>query len=501
MRRLKGAGALAVLTVVLAANLASVDAAHATGPTPIYGGGGQNHTPLLRAWGDCAGTPVTGQTLDVNCTNAGVYSAYEYLWAGVNAGQGITSFLNESAPSASVVPSVSPYQDTARGFTYPYAKWHITNSDAPLDTLSTVTTGITALKDYQNTVLQDGFTDQKKRGAPWQYPFAVTPIDVIFNKTNFDNLQLTPAPTDGEEVKLQLSRDAICFIYTKHTAKGAVVSGAYDWSNPIFKVGNNNALLLKGSETLPIVAYHRPDAAGQTYVFALYLQKTCKSYASEGYSTPAVTITWPSYVLPAPQSGSGGIVKSVNAQAGAIAYVGPSYAEPVLQPGTGVSTAPSAYVQTNFSTTQYVAPSGAAVQASMADIAPPNSATAVGGWGASLDQKFFKASASGGYPIVGLAYLIGYQCYADAATVTGIQDLVRFYTQPPTGGSTSTEADLMLAEKGFVSLAFDKTTNSAGNTFPKAVYAALTSGAFKIVAVDKKAPTQCPKYFSDNHRS
>jgi ABC-type phosphate transport system substrate-binding protein len=457
------------LAAALAVSVSTLAAANAATLTPIYAGGGTLGFSLYRSLGDCAGTPITGDTVNAACSATHPYASFEYLFAPVGSGGGLDAFLAEASPTST--PSSTPYQDPSRGFTYPYASWQFSDSDAPLDAIldSTVSSPTPTLTTYDATV-------KSKRGEAIQIPTVATPVTIPFNYKGFDNLVIKPSDPK-QDAELKFSKDQLCFIWTRKLANGsAPPSSTYDWSNKLFYSANSNKPLLKSGETLAITPFRRPDSSGTTYLFTLWLSTNCSAYSAAGFSTPATNVTWPSWTVAAPTTGSGGIEAAVASTTGSISYVSPTAVEPA-KPGT----VPTGYLQTNASSTTYVEANSTSVAAAIKNISPPPAGSGPTAWGESLNKSLFNVNAHLAYPIVGVTYLDLYTCYLPTE-ITGVLDFVRYYT---TSAGETPSAKIEIAD-GFAELP----TN-----FRTAIYALVHSDSTKLISVKAGASaSQCPDF-------
>ncbi|HLY58257.1 MAG TPA: hypothetical protein VKS60_22035 [Stellaceae bacterium] len=288
-----------------------------TTPNPIYGGGGTLSEPTLRLWADCGATPLVNDpgkypasaNFATNCTGTftgvGGGAAFKYYLTATGSGAGLLALLTETptvvgsttgngpagqgtanggkgnwTAAASAFNSATDGETLPPGYTSSatsgpnipyYLFWDMTDSDAPINSPSPTGDGNTVGFDYNVGGLgPNGFNTKQNRGNAWALPVAATPVTIPYNPTNM-NFVLLPGAPDKEDHKLQLSRDAICFIYTKADANGQVVPGNYDWSNPIF-VSNTFGQTFQGNaiqsttttEDLPVPTGTSPPPASVT---------------------------------------------------------------------------------------------------------------------------------------------------------------------------------------------------------------------------------------------
>jgi len=498
--------ALKALSLSVAAAALTSGAAFAA--TPIYAGGGTYAYSALRVLGDCAGAPALGDTATPAGCAANAALPYVYEFAGVGSGGGIEALIGETSPTAA---ASSGGADAANGVSYPYAKWTFTDSDAPLDSVSETDATMTWYAQYKAAPVL------KNRGAVWQVPEAAAGMGLPYNLTG---ASFVNGPSiSGVTAELDLTKDAVCYIYTNETAAGAAVAGARTWDNAIFysaskTVGKKTTVTQLGSNLvqssvagLPIVAIHRPDASGSTYIFTLWLQTNCKGYSAAGYTAPGTLVTWPSYVTAATSTGGGGIQSYVVAHTGSIGYVDPSKFLPIK---AGLNAAFVASSAATVTAPDFVYPSIAGIKAAFANISAPVHNSAYSAWGTALNKKFFKGG-KGAYPITGLTYIMGYQCYSSNSSANYFDGVTSFINFLTTNGS----AEALFESKGIVGMGPDQTKNADGNTFLQAEQMLLTdtvnSAKTAIIGLNdsqigtfgkgKNGPKACPNYFTDANRT
>ena len=494
---MKNSSFLKALSLSVAALALNVGTAHAL--TPIYGGGSTLSYNVDDIIGQCAGTQNSSYTggnkaiaTAAGCT-APVNSAFEYLFAGTGSGAALSALVTETSTTAAA--SGNP-QDTGNNFTYPYASWELSFSDAPLDSAdvaSTVTpaAALTAAKFLDEYNASFGAKTYKPatgplagttviggggRGAAWQIPVMAVPVAIPYHlpSATFGNtIANMPAGSATAVVSnslgtisgpsatvsvLQLSTDQMCYIWTQHDSKGKAVTGSYTWDNPIFtgSATASGTIIKYDANIAPasvagvaITPVHRLDASGTTYLFTLWLKNNCKGYATAGYSSPAVYVSWPSYVTTASTSGSGGMIASVNAVNGGIGYVTPDNVAP-----TSGKTTPAAFLLAPNAvfahSSQFVYPGTAGVISAESGVSLPASvsATNTATWGAALNKKFFaSANTNGGYPITGLTYVMGYTCYVTGSSNDEFNGVKNYINQLSSAAAAST-----MVSKGFAPL-------------------------------------------------
>ncbi len=114
---------------------------------------------------------------------------------------------------------------------------------------------------------------------------------------------------------------------------GKVLSAIYQgkitkWNDPAIAADNKGVNL----PDIPIVALHRSDGSGDTFIFTQYLSKADPS----GWGTKVsygTSVQWPSTPGGLAEQGNGGMVSGCKATVGCIAYVGISYLSQLLGDG------------------------------------------------------------------------------------------------------------------------------------------------------------------------
>lgn len=140
---------------------------------------------------------------------------------------------------------------------------------------------------------------------------------------------------------------------------------------------------------LPIVALHRSDGSGDTFIFTQYLSDQVPAWA-KGPSF-GTTISFPTIHNALGEAGNGGMVSGCQATPGCIAYIGVSFLTQALGDGLG-------YAALGNGIGQFVLPSPAAasIEAAAFTKATPGNETI-----SMIDGK-----VRGGYPIINYEYAI-----------------------------------------------------------------------------------------------
>jgi len=170
---------------------------------------------------------------------------------------------------------------------------------------------------------------------------------------------------------------------------------------------------------LKIVALHRSDGSGDTFIFSQYLADTDPTWSSKySYGT---TISWPTISNSLGENGNGGMVSGCAATSGCIAYVGISYLTSVLGDG-------QTYAQLENGVGQYELPTAATASTEAAGF---TAKTPANGTISMIDGK-----VSGGYPIVNYEYAIVNKVQSSASLAKAVRSLLEWTIDPSYGGSS-----------------------------------------------------------------
>jgi phosphate transport system substrate-binding protein len=174
------------------------------------------------------------------------------------------------------------------------------------------------------------------------------------------------------------------------------------------KTWNDAAIAkLNPGVTLPaekIVALHRADSSGSTFLFTSYLN----AQDPGGWSSTNVgtTVSWPSQASSLAETGSGGMVTGCQATKGCIAYIGISYLSKTSAAALGeasLSNKPGKYTQ----------PTAGAINAALASFS--------GTTPTSGSQALINTSAPTGYPIINYEYAVVKKTQPNAATASALK--------------------------------------------------------------------------------
>ncbi|OYV61353.1 MAG: phosphate ABC transporter substrate-binding protein PstS [Actinobacteria bacterium 21-73-9] len=200
---------------------------------------------------------------------------------------------------------------------------------------------------------------------------------------------------------------------------GTVLAGIYTgqitkWNDPAITALNPKVNL----PATPIVALHRSDGSGDTFIFTSYLTKTDSSWASKySYGT---TVSWPAISNSLGENGNGGMVSGCQKTVGCIAYVGISYLSSVLGDG-------QTYAALQNGLGQFVLPT---VASAAAEAAGFQAQTPANGTISMIDGKF-----KGAYPIVNYEYAIVNKQQSSSTVAKAVRSLLEWCIDPSYGQS------------------------------------------------------------------
>jgi ABC-type phosphate transport system substrate-binding protein len=255
-----------------------------------------------------------------------------------------------------------------------------------------------------------------------QVPVSIDAVAIAFN----------PYYKPGKKLlinggKLQLDAAAYCKIFT-----GQIT----DWGDSALTALNQTPTkpaspLVQAGDigTSPIKIVGRSDSSGTTSIFTRHLAAVCGPLitGSNPYGT-AGTTTLPTSVAYDLQSGSGGVATEINANQGAIGYVGVDYVAPFVAKTHAVSfSLPAAKLKNNFGT--FELPTPATATAAFVGINPPATSARPDPtqWAQTPSASVALANPTGktAYPIVGTTQFLAYSCYASTDSVNTLR---AFYT-------------------------------------------------------------------------
>ncbi len=227
-----------------------------------------------------------------------------------------------------------------------------------------------------------------------------------------------------ENIPLAISVQVIAYNLPGITAhlhlSGKVLSDIYQgkitkWNDPAITSANPGVNL----PSIPIVALHRSDGSGDTFLFTQYLSKSDPS----GWGTKVsygTSVSWPSTPGALAEQGNGGMVSGCKATPGCIAYIGISYLSQIL--GDGMT-----YAALLNGRGQYVLPTTATVAAEAAYFVkktPPSGTVSL-----------IDGPVKNGYPIINYEYAIVNTRQPSASTAKRIRSLLEWAINPKFGNN------------------------------------------------------------------
>ena len=191
---------------------------------------------------------------------------------------------------------------------------------------------------------------------------------------------------------------------------GPILAGIYSgkitmWNDHAIRAANPGVKL----PAHKIIAIHRVDGSGDTFIFTQYLSNSTPSWASTvRYGT---AVSWPAVADAIGANGNSGMVSAAAANPYSIAYIGVSYAAQAAKAGLGVAELKTA-------DGQYVLPTPATVGAAASSVVtdtPP-------------DERISMIFAHGtdAYPIANYEYAIVNANQPDASTAAALRTFLNW---------------------------------------------------------------------------
>ena len=211
----------------------------------------------------------------------------------------------------------------------------------------------------------------------------------------------------GVNAHLKLNGGVIAAIYRGSISK---------WNDPAIVHLNPTVKL----PALPIVALHRSDGSGDTFIFTQYLSDQVPSWAKgPSYGT---TISFPAIPNALGENGNGGMVTGCQATPGCIAYIGVSFLTQALGDGLG-------YAALGNGVGQYEMPTPAAVAVEAAGF---TKSTPASGTISMIDGKI-----RGGYPIINYEYAIVNKHQSNPTVAKAVRSLLEWAVNANDGNDSS----------------------------------------------------------------
>jgi phosphate transport system substrate-binding protein len=292
------------------------------------------------------------------------------------------------------------------GSTLLYPLWNIWTpayqAKFPQVSLTTAGTGSgTGIADAANGTVDIGSSDAYLSPSQNQSDPTLKNIPLAIS------VQVVSYNLPGLTAHLNLSGKVLSEIYQGQITK---------WNDSAIASANPGVTL----PNTPIVALHRSDGSGDTFIFSQYLSKADAS----GWGTKVsygTTVQWPSTPGGLGENGNGGMVSGCKATVGCIAYVGISYLSQLL--GDGLT-----YAALGNGKGHYVLPTQANVAAEAAYFikkTPPSGTISL-----------IYGPVTNGYPIINYEYAIVNTHQSSSSTAKAIRSLLEWAINPKDGNSS-----------------------------------------------------------------
>ncbi len=288
------------------------------------------------------------------------------------------------------------------GSTLLYPLWNLWapdyQSQFPKVTLSTAGTGSgTGIADAASGTVSIGSSDA------YLSPTTLSSNPTLLNIPLAISYQVIMYNLPGLTAHLKLNGTILTRIYL-----GKITS----WNDPQITALNPGVKI----PSLPIVALHRADGSGDTFLFSQYLAR--QDGSEWGVGNYGTTVTWPAIKNQLAEQGNGGMVSGCAATPGCVAYVGVSYLTQGLGDGLG-------YGQLRNGNGQYVMPTAQAVAleaSGYTKITPANGTISM-----------INGRVKGGYPIINYEYAIVNTKQSSSSTAKAIRSVLEWAISPKFG--------------------------------------------------------------------
>ena len=237
-------------------------------------------------------------------------------------------------------------------------------------------------------------SDLQQDPALENIPLAISTQEVFYHLT-------------GVTAHLRLSGKLLAEIYQGKVTK---------WNAPAVRSLNPGVKL----PDIPIVALHRSDGSGDTFLFTTYLSDSTSVWAKKvGYNT---SVTWPKAPHELGETGNSGMVAGCKTTPGCIAYIGISYQTQAL--GDGLT-----YGRLKDGVGQYVMPTQKTIANEAAGFAAKTPKT---GAISMIDGKIRT-----GYPIINYEYAIVSKKQPSANVAKTVRSVLEWVIDPTDGNTPS----------------------------------------------------------------
>lgn len=308
-----------------------------------------------------------------------------------------------SAPTFKVeTPSSASITETGSTLLYPL--WNIwapayTNKYAQVNLTTGGTGSGTGIADAASGTVNIGSSDA------YLAPSVVAATPSLMNVPLAISVQVIAYNIPGLNAHLKLNGTILSGIY-----RGTITN----WNDSSIQTLNPGVKL----PNLKIVALHRSDGSGDTFLFTQYLSRQDPTWASSvAFGT---TVSWPTISNSLGENGNGGMVSGCAATPGCVAYVGISYLTSVL--GDGMT-----YASLRNGDGSYVLPTSttaATEAAGYAKITPANGTISM-----------INGRVKGGYPIVNYEYAIVNKQQSSTSTAKAVRSILEWAINPKLGNS------------------------------------------------------------------
>ncbi len=273
----------------------------------------------------------------------------------------------------------------------------------PSTTIQTAGTGSgTGISEAENGTIDVGASDA------YLSPSVIQSNPTLKNIPLAISAQVAAYNVPGVTAHLKLSGKLLSEMY-----QGQVTN----WNNSQIASLNPGVTL----PNTPIVALHRSDSSGDTFLWTSYLSKADPSGwgAKIGYNT---TVQWPAAPGALGENGHSGMVSGCKATPGCIAYVGISYLQQLL--GNGQN-----YAALSNGKGQYVLPTTANIAAEAAGF--------VNKTPASGTISLIYGNINNGYPIINYEYAIVSTHQSSSSTAKNIRSVLEWAINHKYGNNSS----------------------------------------------------------------
>ena len=335
------------------------------------------------------------------------------LIAAAAAGLALSSVVLTSAASASTklpssgveTPSGGTVTETGSTLMYPlFNLWAGGyNTKFSSTTIQTAGTGSgTGISSAESGTIDIGASDA------YLSPSVATANPDLRNIPTAISAQMVAYNVPGVLSHLKLSGKLVSEIYQGQVTK---------WNDSSIASANPGVTL----PNIPIVALHRSDSSGDTFIFTQYLSKADPSGwgTKIGFNT---TVPWPAAPGALGESGNSGMVTGCKATPGCIAYIGISYLTQTLQAGLG-------YAALGNGHGQFVVPTQASIAAEAAGYVKKTPANGT--------ISLIYGNINNGYPIVNYEYAIVSTHQSASSAAKNIRSVLEWAINSNDGNASS----------------------------------------------------------------